>query len=102
VAPSALAVAAEVTPATPSASVGGGHFALTMRVRNPAPHAVVVVRPADADPADWPGGLPRYRWELRGPPGTLVGGVPLVDPAGVVFRAGEEKRYVLDLAVAAD
>jgi hypothetical protein len=102
VVPSALAVTAEVTPAAPAASVDGGHFALTIRVRNPAPHAVVVVRPAGADPTDWPGGVPGYRWELRGPPGALVGGVTPADPAGVVFRAGEEKRYVLDLAVAAD
>ena len=101
VGPGALEVSAAVAPAAPGTAVEGGHFTFTVRVRNPAPHAVVVVPPAP--PVEGLSTFPvRYRFRIAGAAGALepdaAGGMP--DPAGYAYGPGETRQRVYDLSVA--
>ena len=96
VAPSALEVTSELSPAEPSARVDGGLFTLTVTARNPADHAVIVVLP-DRKGGSWG---TSYPFDIGGSQSRILGGDLAVDIGVTYFAAHETKRDVMDFAVA--
>ena len=93
--PDALEVGLEVTPSAPSRARYGGHFALTITVRNPRSHPVVVSLPPPTVAA--PKVSFQYRIDFAGTSQELVEHVG--DPGVTRFAAGETKRRVFDFRI---
>ena len=91
--PSALEVTSIVTPIPVRSGVNEGHFTVTVRARNPASNAVVVVLPDASNP------LPvSFRCQLLGPSGEMEAAF-VRDPGATSFAAGETKVHVFDFFV---
>jgi hypothetical protein len=86
-------VNASVEPASPSAAVDDGFFAITVTVRNPSSKPVVVVlpRPRFADEL-----ATTFDYDIRGSQGGQSGGLRIHDSSVVRFQLGEIKRQVFD------
>ena len=85
-------LAVEADPARPSIAADGGHFSVTVTVRNPRTTPVVVALPPSGDAGPSVG----FRYALDGPR-IGVFGDERVDDAGLAqFGPGEVKRWVFD------
>ena len=99
VAPSALQVAAELSPATPSASTDGGWFTLTVTATNAGTTPVQLAFAPGAP-------ITGFGYEMVFDPpavGNLETNPPfrsddyVTDPNDLLFAPGETKRYIFDL-----
>jgi hypothetical protein len=90
---SALEVAVQVAPATPSVAQAEGFFTVTVTARNPASHPVVVVPAAG-------GSLARsFVLGVQADFGSFEREESAPDPSLALFAAGETKRQVYDFRV---
>jgi hypothetical protein len=71
----------------------GGFITMTVTVRNPAAHPVVVQLPAIAFPA--------FFYEIRGSSPQPPAGLGPIDDGVAIFAAGEAKRQVFDFRITA-
>lgn len=94
--PSALLVTLTVEPAEPEQAIYGGYFSVTVRVKNPANHSVVVELPLDSD------NVPLSFGYVISDPQREAVTVRARDSSIAIFAAGETKLHVFDFVVAKD
>ncbi len=95
VTPSALDVALEIDPATPSPWTEEGLFSLVVKATNRAPHPVVVVLP----PRPLGGPPETFSYEVVADGFGVSASRVLDDPSLTRFAAGETKRQVFDFVL---
>lgn len=93
VSPRLLEVAVDVAPASPSLAQDGGHFTVTVSVRNPQQRSVIARLGTTNIKAR------SFQFEVRGATGSLAGNEIVLDASSVTFAPGETKRQVFDFAV---
>jgi hypothetical protein len=96
--PDSLEIGAEITPAAPSASAEGGHFALTLTARNPTNHAVIVLLPSRS-PFIRP---VTFSYVLHVEGLSVQNNVRVLDASETLFAPGEIKRQAFDFHVGDD
>jgi hypothetical protein len=97
VTPDSLEISLDVAPSAPTMGQDDGAFTITVSVRNPASHPVIVVLPPRV-------GAPSrtFTFDVRATSGGVTDGDLELDPSVTMFSPGETKRRVFDFSIGDD
>jgi hypothetical protein len=98
VVPESLDVNVAVWPFAPSSATLDGHFMMTITVRNPAAHAVIVELPPSGDAGPSAG----FSYSIQGGGGAQEYDVRAWTPEVTWFEGGESKEFIFDFNVGSD